>query len=768
MNTIYLEKLYAKSKKKIVIAEKFGFLKLDIVNANLICKALSDNLNLWIKTNKRNVDSLFKPVILISLIEFFETNYITANKKPPKIGDKYQKGSKRYEVVDIGLYIEKNEAVKLECTNRGKNTLHQIILDCLYDDYTKLDDNSGSSNRNTFKPMIDFVNQAIGIKHNFHSFDNKFAVVCSKRHFENSFTLEERKIFPYEYITKNEKAEPNLPLTDFMFYIAPDYETIQDFVIDNDIKLDLVIFFDNKEDLQIQQDINRKSVKQVIFIGNQNPNVNSILKWNWTLPELQYFDKENEKTDEIIINPILVKNEALDNATCTFINYIKNVENKYGVNFGSVCQYISYLYPIIIPSENSRLSNKLEVINHSFKNKLKQVLTQELSGIGVDYSKMYDELLTIYNNALLQVEFTNNTKTKKLRSLKETKYLLIPSGQTLNIWKIEIKKVNWQKVKIISFSEFKKLTEKSDVTVLALEDKALFDEVYGGIHNIQWLLYDNEYKHYKKFITKYDNELLEEFKSKDRKKLSDINYPDELKIETTESLIDRIFDKDISDIDKEYELNHYDAICKEIIFDDNTSVKLSANSSVILINENNNPVNNKVGDLIIGDKIRIYENQHKDVLLKSIFQADKNGNFKKILKDSEKWKNILKSYCNNSDTKIQYVALKFGINPDTVRGWFKLNLDTKFPQNFKKLKDLMNKKDFKMSNDEYSQIYKSSRNYKSITIAVGRDLSDEIATFIINGNKGKLLSKLDDNIIISISEKNMPIRKIKSIKIEVN
>jgi hypothetical protein len=292
--------------------------------------------------------------------------------------------------------------------------------------------------------------------------------------------------------------------------------------------------------------------------------------------------------------------------------------------------------------------------------------------------------------------------------------------------------------------------------------------VYGGIHNIQWLLYGNEYKHYKKFITKYDNELLEEFKSKDRKKLSDIDYPDELKIETTESLIDRIFDKDISDINKEYELNHYDAICKEIIFDDNTSVKLSANSSVILINENNNPVNNKVGDLIIGDKVRIYENQHKDVLLKSIFQADKNGNFKKILKDSEKWKNVLKSYCNNSDTKIQYVALKFGINPDTVRGWFKLNLDTKFPQNFKKLKDLMNKKDFKMSNDEYNQFYKSSRNYKSITIAVGRDLSDEIATFIINGNKGKLLSKLDDNIIISISEKNMPIRKIKSIKIEVN
>jgi hypothetical protein len=41
-----------------------------------------------------------------------------------------------------------------------------------------------------------------------------------------------------------------------------------------------------------------------------------------------------------------------------------------------------------------------------------------------------------------------------------------------------------------------------------------------------------------------------------------------------------------------------------------------------------------------------------------------------------------------------------------------------------------------MSEEEYHKIYKSSKNYKSITIAMGRDLSDEITTFIINGNKG--------------------------------
>ncbi len=752
ISTHYFDKLYETSK--IEVNNKFGFSQLDSVNANLIREALSGGFNLWINVNKINLEAFYRPLVFELLMEFFKRNHSNVNKIPPKVGEKYHKGNKRYEVIEIGVFAGGNEAVKLQCISRGQGNTVIQNLDFFYDDYIKLDDESGSSNRGTFKPMLDFVNQAIGIKHSFSLFQNKFAVVCSKKYFESSFTLKERKAFPYEYITRNEETQPNLPLEDFMFYVAPDYETIEDFIIDNDVDLDLVVLDGNKEELQIQQDINSGAIKQVMCIGNQKPDVNNLLKWGWTLPEFQYFD---EKIDKTIVNTVVVNNEEFNKVTLKFLNYIKDIEDKYGINLRPVYLYISYLYPIVIPSEDSRLGNRLEVIAYRFEKKLEQILTQEFSVIGIDHTETYIELLDIFGDALFQVNFANNVKTIQLSNLEETEYLLIPSRQTLEVWKYEIRKINWQKVKVISLSKFRELTEQSSVTVLALEDKELFQEVYSGIHNIQWLLYDNEYENYKKFKAKYDNELIEEFRSKDRKRLSGIDYPDELRVETTESLIDRIFDKDISDIGREYESSYHDHISKEIVFFDNTSITLSANSSVILINENNKPINNRVGDLRVGDKVRIYENQHKDVLLNSIVQSDEHGKFQKILEDSEKWKKILKDYCSN-DIKLQALALRCGVATSTVAGWFKLGSSTKFPQNLDKLRDMM-------SEEDYLQIYKSNKNYKSITIAVGRDLSDEISNYIIRGVKGSLLSKLNGDTIDAISQQNMPIRKIKSISI---
>jgi hypothetical protein len=80
-----------------------------------------------------------------------------------------------------------------------------------------------------------------------------------------------------------------------------------------------------------------------------------------------------------------------------------------------------------------------------------------------------------------------------------------------------------------------------------------------------------------------------------------------------------------------------------------------------------------------------------------------------------------------------------------------------FPQSLENLKDLIGQDFFK--------IYKSNKIYKSIMIAAGRDLSDEISDYIINKSKGSFLSELGHEIINTLSEHNMPIRKIKSIEI---
>ena len=116
----------------------------------------------------------------------------------------------------------------------------------------------------------------------------------------------------------------------------------------------------------------------------------------------------------------------------------------------------------------------------------------------------------MYRDILKQVQFENNAKALKLETVKETDYVLVPSRQTLAIWKREIKKMGWLRTKVISINKLRKLSEQSTVTVLALEDKAFFTEIYTGIHHIQWLLYADEHKKYKAFRNRYNNDLIEE------------------------------------------------------------------------------------------------------------------------------------------------------------------------------------------------------------------------------------------------------------------
>ncbi len=765
MDINYLNRLHT-ATKNTVINEKFNFSNFESINAYLIRKTILKKFNLWINVNKRDLDGFYRPVVYTLLVEFFKRNLANVDKLTPNLGDKYHKQNKRFKVIKTGFKLDGRDAVQLECISHGHNEKVSFYIDSLYEDdneYIKIDENSGSSNRATFKPMTNLIKKAIGTNHNFSTFQNKFAIVCSKSHFEGSFTSKEREAFPYEYITKNGETVPNLPLTDFLFYVAPDYETIEEFVIDDGIDLDAVIFFGNKEVPQIQQDINRGSIKQVIYVGDQKLDINKLLTWKWTAPELKYFDEDTRKTK---ISPIRIENEELETITDKFIYYVQDIEDKYSINLRSIYLYISYIFPIVIPSADSRLSNRILELDYFFKKKLKPVLVQEFSVIGIDHNQAYVELLAIYRDALSQVEYANNSKFEQLNQLinhssnskmKEVNYLLVPPRQTIDVWKHEVRKMNWHNTKVISISKLREIKKQSSVTVLALEDKDLFQEIYGGIHNVKWLLYENEYKKYTGFKNKYNNELIAEFQSQDRKRLSGIDYPEVSITETAEDLIDRIFDKDfIDDSNRGYETSYHDHIFKEITFVDDKSITLSANSSVILINQHNKAVNNRVGDLRVDDKVRIYENQHKDILFDSIVQSDKQGKFQQILEDSEKWKEILREYCTN-DIKVNEIANECGIASSTVEGWLKPDSSTMFPQSLGKLKDLLGQDFFK--------IYKSNKIYKSIMIAAGRDLSDEISDFIINKSKGSFLSELGHEIINTLSEHNMPIRKIKSIEI---
>ena len=92
----------------------------------------------------------------------------------------------------------------------------------------------------------------------------------------------------------------------------------------------------------------------------------------------------------------------------------KNKKGKLSLPYLS---YISYIYPIVIPSADSRLSNRILDLEYRFTKKLEEVLVQEFSVIGVDHTQSYNELLSIYIDALSQVEYANNSKFKQLNQI---------------------------------------------------------------------------------------------------------------------------------------------------------------------------------------------------------------------------------------------------------------------------------------------------------------------------------------------------------------
>ena len=70
-------------------------------------------------------------------------------------------------------------------------------------------------------------------------------------------------------------------------------------------------------------------------------------------------------------------------------------------------------------------------------------------------------------------------------------------------------------------------------------------------------------------------------------------------------------------------------------------------------------------------------------------------------------------------------------------------------------------------NDNFVAIKRYKKHYRSIMIALGRDLSDEIMEYIISGKKkiGKILSRFTSEQTEKIINASAPLKTIKSIKI---
>ncbi len=762
---------------------KKRFDKFEALNGFLVLKVLGDDQddkNLWISVDQSIVECLYEPIVFALAIHFLEFNYRLSSEQYPQEGDKYKKGRETYKVIDPHHDMPEygGEFIKLECLSRkNAGSSRYVVLEDLNKEYTQLYADANVTNRNTFQYMLAFLKEVIGRKVNISFFPGKYAIVATKHTFEGCFNKTDRRAYPYIYIDRNGDFSRNLETDDNLFYLAPSYEDIKQYVFDEGIKLDTVVFLNKAVDEQIQDDINRGQVKRVISVGREKPKVDSVLRWQWMPLELQHLrnDKPSEQTCQEI------EHEDLQDAQTKFIDLLKSVEEQNGISIQRrLLPYIRYCYALVPPSENSRLVNSADDLQEKFRKAAKTILEEAFSDFGGDPTTANEQIVEAFNEMIGQIRYMNNKKSHALRTLRDT-YLLIPKHQTKYIWEEDIRGLNLDRVQAITEAGIKELKQGSEITVMEIRDKQ-FEAFSHQPHPFKWLLYTDECKQFDHDKAKFENDLIKELGSSDRKSLTSVDFPiDGEPAETPGEVIIRIFgETGESETPGGYAPEWQDSIEKKIVFTDASENVLPSSKSVLLVSDGEGLKKYKVGDLTTGDRIRIYENQHEGLLFQVASEANDSGAFNQIQTCSRQWKEALTIYLNTEvsdddpllsllydhpviarrellQRKIDEQHEHFGVRNSTVLKWEETD-STKFPRNDEVFRFL-----FKDDPDQCNQVIKSKRNYNSIMVALGRDLSDEITDYVLNEVKGPILEKFDDETVEIISDSNMPCREIQSI-----
>lgn len=439
---------------------------------------------------------------------------------------------------------------------------------------------------------------------------------------------------------------------------------------------------------------------------------------------------------------------------------------------------------LVLPDFNSRLKNQIDYVRNLFRKELESLFKDKFFSLNIYPNEKIDYAIELSEKILLNLPLT---KFEDLQRQEKIDILLVPKIFQ-EIWREEISRYrhhkNFRNTKVLNSKEFfeKKndYTTQKNVYLLTLfvpniNPYELVIKLYQSSHRIHFLLYAPEIELVVKLLSRYKAELMREYQSSDRLDLSGIEYP-KIKDEILD-VIEKFYQIEYKDR-KNYEYDQTEQIYYQLEFEGNfESLTLDGNKSVLLETKLGKR-RERVSNLIVGDKIRIYDNATKEQLFEIALSEDKEGRFSLIDKYSKIWKRCFKAHffvktLKNSQYQLEDLMISLRQNGSTLKNvntlekWLDENDKEKFPAsiiNLIALKKTINNEDF---NKDFEQIKKSRKLYRSIMIALGRDLSDEIMDYIISNSneKGKILSKFSNEEIQNFVDRSAPLRTIKQIQI---
>jgi hypothetical protein len=722
--------------------------------------------------DKETKSQFYIPAIFTLALYNFVDNYID-DSTTYEVGDILQESGTRYEIIKK---TEKGFTIK------GGNNLLKYPNQKQIKRYTiTTADFNVRRAKLKFDIYKDFFSDILKIenKTKYINLPSKFkykSVIVTDKSIVNELkqhTIENRNIhkaFPFQYIAKSGKKSDNLPI-DPMIYIVNDYETARKQIFDKGIKVRNVTFIGSNKykdyHLEISEDLNNKRIENCLMIGSADISENSIpnlLKWKWTLSELDFFNYFTTYP----INKILVENDEFSNHLKDFDSLIAQVENDYGINLKELYKFVRNLFPIIIPSSESRLITQLDNTLMYIEKDGKDIVESAFYEIDeYDYENIWEDILGKFN-ALIDCKKNSQLKFQKIQEFEKIDYLIVPQ-ERLGDWKEEVQ--NSKIRNIISFKEFEHLdTKNKTIVFLGFFGYNHLKSMMYNSNRINIILYTQEKEHFDNCFNRLKRETYNELRNSDRKDISDISFKETEQIENISELIKRLFEQDEeTKINPDYLESYSSNICRELTFENNSDILELDENKTVLLKINQNERFEKVKNLTVGDKIRVYDNSSKEELYQVALEFDIDGEFTKIEEFSKLWKNEFQNFYAkfNSLNELHQHLVNNGLsikNELTLKNWVNPDSDVKFPQSKKDLFVLKRTINSNLINESFSDILKSRRLFNGIMIALGRDFSDEITDYFQNKIKGKLLKQFSKKQIQQFVDQNLKERIIKTIK----
>lgn len=752
--------------------ESFNLTNFELCNFFLLDKAINNNLNLFIHIINKNLKAeVYLPLVLSCAITLLYRN-INETSKSYDIGDILIRKSDNvyYEIIDKGKggFWIKSKKRKVP---KEYNSLDKIKRDYEYSPLNKLPGRKSTKGLEQYKKLIELIFNSTNYPLRF---PKKAAIILEKNSFHEEL---KNKVWtdinlidaiPYQWINRHGKTEkPNISM-DPMLYLLPDYESFQEFILEEEKDVDFVIIlgknkYSERSFYRISRDIREGNIENVIIIGSEDLKKSIHFSyWNWTYPEISILNEVSLPC----IDPVLIEKDEFIESIILFEDELSRIEKQYSIRLDSFKGLKKLLYALVLPGMDSKANRQIEYLTYIIKKVYSESIENELFGQNLNPIIETDGISAYIDNIFQN--FSNN----KIEPIKEMSFdnIIIPD-RFADIWKEETE------YPIISYSEFKKrlgrYTKIKKFVFLSLfgyEDD-IIDTIINTFHKYLILSYPEEKTAIKNILKRYTDNLYNEFNSKSRIELTGIEFPYKAQSEEISDLIERISEESSYYSDKRsyYE---YDDICYKIEFTNNEHIVISSSRSVIK-EISHLRTKTKVMDLYIGDNIRIYSNMSKSMLDNIAKSQDEKSTFTEIEKHSRLWKTSLYDYMTKNQYTEEELFNKLKENQlsirsiATIRKWIDHEDDVKFPQNKKDLYIISKVIDNPELENNLKDILDSRRKYNGIMIAIGRNLSDEIMGYIISHKKekGSILRDLCDKDIELLVDTSAPLRTIKNIYI---